>query len=175
MNSACSTCLESFTSRSNISTIPCGHVFHTFCVENWFNNNNNGCSQCRTKCTRDQIIKLYFSEATSEDNLITDLEEENLKLKEDTNESQRQVLKLEEEKLKLEQENLKRKEDENNYQKQCLKVKEEKLKEKREKLASQEENVRLKKHIDSLTSKWKQEKKTLKAPGRYPSELKLRF
>ena len=149
MNSACSTCLESFTSRSNISTIPCGHVFHTFCLENWFNNNNNRCSQCRTKCTRDQIIKLYFSEATSENNLITDLEEENLKLKEDTNESQRQVLKLEEEKLKLEQEN--------------LNLKKEKLKEKREKLASQEENVRLKKHIDSLTSKWKQEKKTLKA------------
>ena len=135
MNSACSTCLESFTSRSNISAIPCGHVFHTICIENWFNNNKNCCSQCRTKCTRDQITKLYFSEATSEDNLITDLEEENLKLKEDTNESQRQVLKLEEEKLKLEQEN--------------LKLKEEKLKEKREKLGSQDENVRLKKHIDS--------------------------
>ena len=116
MNSACSTCMESFTSRCNISTIPCGHVFHTLCIENWLSNGRNRCSQCRRICNKDQITKLYFSEASSENNLILELEEENLKLKEDANESKRQVLKLEEEKLKLEQENLKCKEDANNYQ-----------------------------------------------------------
>ena len=26
---ACSTCLESFTPVSNVSSTPCGHVFHT--------------------------------------------------------------------------------------------------------------------------------------------------
>ena len=134
--------MESFTSRCNISTTPCGHVFHTFCIENWLSNGRNRCSQCRRICTKDQITKLYFSEASSENNLILELEEENLKLREDANESKRQVLKLEEEKLKWQQE---------------------KLKLKQTQLRSQEENVRLSKHIDDLRSKWNEEKKTLKA------------
>ena len=47
MNIACSTCLESFTSISDISTTSCGHVFHTNCIKKWMENGSNQCPQCR--------------------------------------------------------------------------------------------------------------------------------
>ena len=75
MNAACSTCLGSFTSLSDISTTPCGHVFHTDCIEKWMQNGAKSCSQCRKDFRRSQVIKLYFSESQSENNLVTELEE----------------------------------------------------------------------------------------------------
>ena len=62
MNTACSTCLEVFTSKSDISTTPCGHVFHTNCITKWLENGQNPCSECRKECSANEIIKLYFSE-----------------------------------------------------------------------------------------------------------------
>ena len=84
MNITCSTCLESFTSGCDISTTPCGHVFHTGCITRWLNQNDH-CSQCRETCVIRQIIKLYFSESQSaiEENItINDLEQKSLKLEE---------------------------------------------------------------------------------------------
>ena len=63
MNISCSICLDFFNSRSDISTTPCGHVFHTKCIEKWFENGENICSQCRKPCT--QTIRVYFSENES--------------------------------------------------------------------------------------------------------------
>ena len=88
MNIACSTCLESFTSRCDISTTPCGHVFHTGCITRWLNGNNN-CSQCRKGCEIGQIIKLYFSESQSaieEQITINDLEQKSLQMEEESQE-----------------------------------------------------------------------------------------
>ena len=84
MNIACSTCLESFTSGCDISTTPCGHVFHTGCITRWLNSNND-CTQCRKHCDIRQIIKLHFSESQSaleEQITINDLEQKCLKLEE---------------------------------------------------------------------------------------------
>ena len=78
MNAACSTCLGSFTSISDISTTQCGHVFHTDCIEKWLENGSNSCSQCRKELRNNQIIKLYFSEGQSENILITELEDAKL-------------------------------------------------------------------------------------------------
>ena len=78
----CSICLESFTSISDISTTPCGHVFHTGCITKWLNENSN-CSHCRKPCKIQQIIKLYFSESpiVLEENItLNDLEQKRLKL-----------------------------------------------------------------------------------------------
>ena len=83
MNSACSTCFETFTSISDISTTPCGHVFHTYCIEKWLKNGRNFCPQCRKVCKTDQIIKLYFSEGDSENNLFSEMEAANQKLQGD--------------------------------------------------------------------------------------------
>ena len=76
MNAACSLCLELFTSRCDISTTPCGHVFHTECISKWLENRQKNCVQCRKSCSKDQIIKLYFSEADQENHLIAELMEE---------------------------------------------------------------------------------------------------
>ena len=84
MNIACSTCLESFTSGCDISTTPCGHVFHTGCITRWLNENNN-CSQCRKGCEIGQIIKLCFTESQSaieEQILINDSEQKSLEFDE---------------------------------------------------------------------------------------------
>ena len=93
MNIACSTCLESFTSGCDISTTPCGHVFHTSCITRWLNRNND-CSQCRKDCNFRQIIKLYFSEsqfALEEQITINDLEQKCLKLEEKSQICDREV------------------------------------------------------------------------------------
>ena len=105
MNTACSTCLGSFTSVSDISTIPCGHVFHTNCIEKWLESGSNSCSQCRKEFRRIQIIKLYFSEGQSENNLITELEEAKLEAIEDGLKFQQQVTKLLKENSELRKEN----------------------------------------------------------------------
>ena len=60
MEVECSTCLESFTSKCDISTTPCGHVFHTECMRKWLINEKS-CPQCRKPCTEKQMIKIYFS------------------------------------------------------------------------------------------------------------------
>ena len=76
MNTACSTCLEAFSSRTDISATNCGHVFHTRCIEKWIKSGQNTCSQCRKPCSERLIIKLYFSESASENSLISELQEE---------------------------------------------------------------------------------------------------
>ena len=93
MNITCSTCLESFTSGCDISTTPCGHVFHTGCITRWLNQNDH-CSQCREVCEIRQIIKLYFSESQSaiEENItINDLQQKSLKLEEQSQKYEREL------------------------------------------------------------------------------------
>ena len=93
MNITCSTCLESFTSGCDISTTPCGHVFHTGCITRWLHQNDN-CSQCREVCEIRQIIKLYFSESQSaiEQNItINDLEQKSLKLEEQSQKCEQEL------------------------------------------------------------------------------------
>ena len=76
MNITCSICLESFTSKCNVSTTTCGHVFHTDCIEEWLKNGQNNCSQCRKTCHQNQLIQLYFSENDTESGLVSELEQE---------------------------------------------------------------------------------------------------
>ena len=97
METACSTCLGSFTSISDVSTIPCGHVFHTDCIEKWLEKGSKSCSQCRKEFQRSQIIKLYFSESQSENTLITELEEAKYEAIEETLKFQQQNVELQKE------------------------------------------------------------------------------
>ena len=110
MNSSCSTCLESFNLRSDVSTTPCGHVFHTDCIEKWLQSGKNQCPQCRKPCEQNRLIKLYFSESESENDLVRELEETIWKLQENIDELKSVQLAVnferEEEKLKFQGEKL---------------------------------------------------------------------
>ena len=115
MNFTCSTCIESFSSKSDISTTPCGHVFHTKCIKAWISNGRNNCPQCRQDCDLGQIIKLYFSEGASENDLLVEMESITLKLEQQIKETtlrlsksnercfnyQQHILRLIEENLRL--------------------------------------------------------------------------
>jgi ankyrin repeat protein len=91
----------SFTPISDISTIPCGHVFHTDCIEKWLQNGSNSCSQCRKEFQRREITKLYFSTSPSENDLVSELEEAKTEAEKRTLKFQRQNSELREENLKL--------------------------------------------------------------------------
>ena len=107
MNIACSTCLESFTSKSDISTTPCGHVFHTHCIDQWLRNEKNNCSQCRKACRQNQIVKLYFSQSGTEDDFFSEVEETHLRLRQEARNANEECIKFQQENLRLKEENLK--------------------------------------------------------------------
>jgi len=79
MSSVCSTCLQSFSSKNDISNC-CGHVFHNVCVTKWIETGEYDCSKQRKKCTTSQIIKFYFESVT---NFINELQDNNLKLRDE--------------------------------------------------------------------------------------------
>ena len=101
MNAVCSSCLELFTSRCDISVTPCGHVFHTDCITKWLENQQENCSQCREECRTNQIKKLYFSEGDTENNLVSELLEENLKLQSEANAAKYEANAIRSENLEL--------------------------------------------------------------------------
>ena len=151
MNTACSTCLEPFNSRSDISTTPCGHVFHTDCIQKWLENGQNVCPQCRKDCTKKQTIKLYFSESELEHDLIMDLDEMNQKLQKEVNESKSVELvtkfQIEEEKLKLQEEKVKTENCKKELEEEKLTVQEEKAKAENYKKELQEEKLKVQTEI----------------------------
>ena len=71
--------MRSFTLECDILTTPCGHLFHTGCIE-WLNESTD-CYQCQKACEIQQMIKLNFSESQSaikEHISINDLEQQSL-------------------------------------------------------------------------------------------------
>ena len=71
--------MRSFTLECDILTTPCGHLFHTGCIE-WLNESTD-CYQCQKACEIHQMIKLNFSESQSaikEQISINDLEQQSL-------------------------------------------------------------------------------------------------
>ena len=70
---SCSTCLECFFPNSDVSITPCGHLFHTKCIQRWFQaNDRNDCPHCKNDVKSDKILKVYFSVAE-----LADEKEEN--------------------------------------------------------------------------------------------------
>ena len=64
MDITCAICLESFTSNCEVSSTPCGHLFHSKCLSRSISSTQNTCPTCRTECGR-KIRKVYLQGASS--------------------------------------------------------------------------------------------------------------
>ncbi|XP_059087083.1 E3 ubiquitin-protein ligase TRAIP-like [Tigriopus californicus] len=62
MHVNCSTCLELLTPSQELSSAPCGHVFHANCILKWLETGKSSCPQCRSKCPEKQLRRVYFTE-----------------------------------------------------------------------------------------------------------------
>jgi len=69
MRVQCSTCLELLTPEDDLTSTPCGHVFHLACVVQWFETKKN-CPQCRHSANERTLRKIFLAEtdgATQQD------------------------------------------------------------------------------------------------------------
>eukprot|EP00088_Acartia_fossae_P003212 TRINITY_DN1132_c0_g1_i5.p1 TRINITY_DN1132_c0_g1~~TRINITY_DN1132_c0_g1_i5.p1 ORF type:complete len:140 (+),score=46.57 TRINITY_DN1132_c0_g1_i5:145-564(+) len=58
----CATCLEKIAGEDEVVSLPCGHLFHYECIDQWFNKSKN-CPTCRKDATRKEFRKIYFTES----------------------------------------------------------------------------------------------------------------
>ena len=49
----CVICMENYKENDEVETLPCFHIFHKNCIEQWFNNNNNNCPICKNDITNE--------------------------------------------------------------------------------------------------------------------------
>ena len=49
----CVICMENYKEDDEVETLPCFHIFHKICIEEWFNNNNNNCPICKNEITNE--------------------------------------------------------------------------------------------------------------------------
>ncbi|KAF2357470.1 Zinc finger RING-type [Trinorchestia longiramus] len=68
MRAGCIICGDHFLPNIEVSATPCGHVFHTICVAQWFERSKT-CPQCRFSC-KQKLLRLYFDEGSAEDNNV---------------------------------------------------------------------------------------------------------
>ena len=64
MEICCQICWQSFGNSCDISTTPCGHVFHEACIKKWHCAQKN-CGHCRQKCKFEEILRLNVSQNES--------------------------------------------------------------------------------------------------------------
>ena len=65
MRVQCSTCLELLTPGDDLTSTPCGHVFHMACVVQWFETKKN-CPQCRHTANERTLRKIFLAETDGE-------------------------------------------------------------------------------------------------------------
>ena len=68
MKIICSICLDQFNQKSDVSSTPCGHLFHSNCISKSLVFTKNECPQCRANCSRN-VHKVFLQcEPESHDN-----------------------------------------------------------------------------------------------------------
>ena len=57
----CPTCWDPIDAESTCVSTPCGHVFHSDCIESWMLGKKNvQCPQCRKRITRKTIRPIFL-------------------------------------------------------------------------------------------------------------------
>jgi hypothetical protein len=72
MDGECSICLEKFKSGSSITILPCGHVFTTNCIDEWFCKELT-CPECRDNISSNKKNKSLHKDIGKECELYSDL------------------------------------------------------------------------------------------------------
>jgi hypothetical protein len=83
----CIICTERFQSAAVMSVCPCGHVFHSHCIEQWFEKSKQDtCPQCRQLVNPVRLVNpLYLTEDDEDED-----EEEKRMLRETVHQMQQQ-------------------------------------------------------------------------------------
>lgn len=66
ITTACAICLEDLAAGSVVRDLPCGHLFHSECVDDWFLHRHRNCPTCRQDIFKPAIIRSHKIESTSE-------------------------------------------------------------------------------------------------------------
>ena len=61
MKVQCSICLELLIPGDDLTSTPCGHVFHLACIFQWFETEHN-CPQCRHPANERSLRKIFLAE-----------------------------------------------------------------------------------------------------------------
>jgi hypothetical protein len=56
----CSICFDPIDAESQVVSTPCGHVFHSNCMETWIAQGKQNCPQCRKVCERQNIRPIFL-------------------------------------------------------------------------------------------------------------------
>jgi len=61
MRLQCSTCLDQISPEEDLSSTPCGHVFHLVCILRWLKHKKN-CPQCRSAVEEGSLRKIFLND-----------------------------------------------------------------------------------------------------------------
>ena len=56
----CPICKIPIDAESQVVSTPCGHVFHSNCMETWIAQGKKNCPQCRKVCERQNIRPIFL-------------------------------------------------------------------------------------------------------------------
>ena len=102
MRVQCSTCLELLAPGDDLTSTPCGHVFHVTCVVQWFETKKN-CPQCRHPARESTLRRIFLAETDGDttlgidsSSLQSDLDDAKLQVRMKDNELRKTIGKVKE-------------------------------------------------------------------------------
>ena len=60
MEIECPICKDPIDTEFQVASTPCGHIFHSNCIETWIGQGNENCPQCREVCRRQNIRPIFL-------------------------------------------------------------------------------------------------------------------
>lgn len=113
MRVQCSTCLELLAPGDDLTSTPCGHVFHVTCVIQWFETKKN-CPQCRHPARESTLRRIFLADTDGDttlgidsSSLQSDLDDAKLQVRMKDNELRKALGKVKE----MEEQNIKQREE----------------------------------------------------------------
>ena len=126
MRVQCSTCLELLAPGDDLTSTPCGHVFHVTCVIQWFETKKN-CPQCRHPARESTLRRIFLADTDGDttlgidsSTLQSDLDDAKLEVRMKDNELRKAIGKMKE----MEEQSMKQREEIKSLEKARNKIRE---------------------------------------------------